>query len=71
MGDDPVAVDATCCRLMQLAPERIGYLQRAVYKKLGPISEAAIQQVGESIEKLAQPFATVPHCEQFSLAFSA
>ncbi len=28
-GDDPVAVDATCCRLMGLMPERIKYLAAA------------------------------------------
>jgi uncharacterized protein (DUF362 family) len=35
MGCDPVAVDATCCRLMQLHPERIGYLVLGSRKKLG------------------------------------
>ncbi|OLC89994.1 MAG: hypothetical protein AUH86_24265 [Acidobacteria bacterium 13_1_40CM_4_58_4] len=29
LGDDPVAVDATCCRLMGLVPERVKYLSRA------------------------------------------
>src|SRR6204780_3271096 len=29
LGDDPVAVDATCCRVMGLVPERIKYLSRA------------------------------------------
>ena len=28
-GDDPVAVDATCCRVMGLVPERIKYLASA------------------------------------------
>ena len=28
-GDDPVAVDATCCRIMQIDPYRIGYLRLA------------------------------------------
>ena len=27
MGTDPVAVDATCARIIGLAPEKIGYLQ--------------------------------------------
>jgi len=28
-GADPVAVDATCCRLMRIDPTRIGYLRLA------------------------------------------
>jgi uncharacterized protein (DUF362 family) len=61
MGCDPVAVDATCCRLMQLDAERVGYLVLAQRKKLGRLAAAHIQQLGESIEQRAQPFDTVPH----------
>jgi len=61
MGSDLVAVDATCCRLMQLDPERIGYLVLGNRKKLGQLAAAQIQQRGETIEARAQPFDTVPH----------
>jgi uncharacterized protein (DUF362 family) len=61
MGCDLLAVDATCCRLMQLNPERIGYLMLGQAKKLGLLAEPRIQQLGEMIATLAQPFATVPH----------
>jgi uncharacterized protein (DUF362 family) len=61
MGCDLVAVDATCCRLMQLDPERVGYLVLAHRKKLGLLAAAQIQQLGETIEERAQPFDTVPH----------
>ena len=61
MGSDLVAVDATCCRLMQLDPERIGYLVLGNRKKLGQLAAAQIQQRGEMIEGRAQPFDTVPH----------
>jgi uncharacterized protein (DUF362 family) len=61
MGCDLVAVDATCCRLMQLDPERIGYLVMAQRKKLGQLAAAQVQQLGETIEGRAQPFDTVPH----------
>jgi uncharacterized protein (DUF362 family) len=61
MGCDLVAVDATCCRLMQLDPERVGYLVMAHRKKLGQLPAARIQQLGETIEGRAQPFDTVPH----------
>ena len=61
MGDDLLAVDATCCRLMMLDPEKIGYLAIGAGKKLGLLKTAEIQQLGEKIEALAQPFETVPH----------
>ena len=28
-GSDPVAVDATCCRIMRIDPSQIGYLRLA------------------------------------------
>jgi uncharacterized protein (DUF362 family) len=60
MGSDLLAVDATCCRLMGLNPERIGYLLMSKQKKLGQLATSAIQQVGEKIETLATPFETLP-----------
>jgi uncharacterized protein (DUF362 family) len=59
MGIDPLAVDATCCRLMQLNPEKLGYLAGGHVKKLGLLGEAQIQQIGERIDTLAKPFETV------------
>jgi uncharacterized protein (DUF362 family) len=67
MGTDPVAVDATCCRLMQLNPERIGYLVLGRRKKLGIVDPGNIQQIGETIGSLAQPFETVPHLQPLYL----
>jgi uncharacterized protein (DUF362 family) len=64
MGTDLVAVDATCCRLMRLSAEKIGYLVLANRKRLGLLREEQIQQLGESIESLAQPFETVPHFKE-------
>ena len=61
MGTDLVAVDATCCRVMELDPERMGYLVLGNMKRLGRIKEAEIQQLGESIASVAKPFETVPH----------
>jgi uncharacterized protein (DUF362 family) len=68
MGHDLVAVDATCCRLMQLDPHKIGYLVLGQQKKLGRMLENEIPQLGESIASLAQPFATVPHLEKLRSA---
>ncbi|HVB97705.1 MAG TPA: DUF362 domain-containing protein [Candidatus Dormibacteraeota bacterium] len=61
MGDDPVAVDATATRLMGLAPERIGYLQKAGYV-LGNLRAEKIVQIGESLEETRTPFVVL---EQF------
>jgi uncharacterized protein (DUF362 family) len=61
IGCDLVAVDATCCRLMQLDPEKVGYLVMGARKKLGLLAEAQIQQVGETVASVAQPFETLEH----------
>jgi uncharacterized protein (DUF362 family) len=55
MGDDPVAVDATCARVMGLVPERIGYLERAGLL-LGHVKEEKIEQIGERIARVRTPF---------------
>ena len=71
MGHDLVAVDATCCRLMMLDPDKIGYLVLGQMKKLGRMKESEIAQLGESIASLAQPFETVPHLEELRVRKSA
>ncbi len=71
MGHDLVATDATCCRLMRLDPERIGYLVLGNMKRLGRLKADEIPQLGESIEPLAQPFETVPHLEPIRVRQSA
>jgi len=53
-------VDATCCRLMGLDPERVDYLRHS--GALGTVEEARIEQRGESIASLRQNFAVI---EQF------
>jgi uncharacterized protein (DUF362 family) len=68
MGNDPLAVDATCCRLMYLDPEKIASLVLGYQKKLGHLRDAEIQQLGERIDALAQPFETVPHFRELCIA---
>jgi uncharacterized protein (DUF362 family) len=58
-GDDPVAVDATACRIMALQPERIPYLARAG-TMLGHLDPTKIQQLAESVESVRTPFAVLP-----------
>ena len=65
-GASPVAVDATCCRIMGLDPARIGYLQLAAgVQNLG---EQLIPQQGERIESVAAPFAVLPELAGLRLA---
>ena len=58
-GDDPVAVDATTCRVMGLLPEKVGYLARAG-TMLGNVEVSKIQQLGASIDSVRTPFAVLP-----------
>ena len=55
IGDDPVAVDATCARLMGLVPERIKHIAQAA-TLLGHIDPAKIRQLGDDIAGLRSPF---------------
>jgi uncharacterized protein (DUF362 family) len=58
LGDDPVAVDATCCRVMGLRPEKVKYLN-AAGTLLGHVVAAKIQQLGEAIESVRTRFAVL------------
>jgi len=59
-GHDPVAVDATCCRIMHIDPYKIGYLRLAAGDADSHILEQNIRQTGENIADVATPFA-LPH----------
>jgi len=67
-GADPVAVDATCCRIMQIDPQRVGYLRLAAGQD--QMREKWIPQVGETIASVAAPFALLPELESFRLSGS-
>lgn len=62
-GNDPVAVDATCARIMGLVPERIDYLKRASLL-LGNMPEERIEQLGETIASTRNPFEMLPAFQQ-------
>jgi uncharacterized protein (DUF362 family) len=55
MGRNLAAVDATCCRIMGIDPYQVKYLERAD-NWLGPISEKAIEQRGETIAAVRTNF---------------
>lgn len=58
LGDDPIAVDATCARIMGVIPERIEHLAKAA-RMLGHIGEDHIQQIGESIPSVHTRFSLI------------
>lgn len=63
VGADLASVDATCCRLMGLVPERVGYLVQAAAVH-GPIHAGGIRVVGPPLESLVRPFrpaTSLPH----------
>ena len=62
LGDDPVAVDSTCARIMGLRPEKIPYIARAS-TLLGHIQPDQISQLGETIESTRTPFAVLENFE--------
>lgn len=55
VGTVPAAVDATVCRLMDLDPAQVPYLQLAA-NRLGPIDESLVSQRGEAWQPLMSPF---------------
>jgi uncharacterized protein (DUF362 family) len=57
-GDDPVAVDSTCARIMCLAPEKISHIAQAA-TLLGHIDTQKIRQLGESVASTRTPFAVL------------
>ncbi len=59
MGQDPVAVDATCARVMGLRPERINFLRMAG-EFLGNVEAGSIEQRGERLERFRTPFQVLP-----------
>lgn len=65
IGTNLAAVDATICRLMDLDPAQVPYLQLAG-GRLGPIDERLISQYGEKWQPLVSPFQILdkPHLQR-------
>jgi uncharacterized protein (DUF362 family) len=49
---DPVALDATACRMVGLAIEKVKYFEAAADRNLGNFEEEGIEVVGRSIEEV-------------------
>lgn len=58
LGDDPVAVDATGCRVMGILPEKVKHLAQAG-TFLGHLNSEKIQQLGDSIAQVRTHFAVL------------
>jgi uncharacterized protein (DUF362 family) len=67
-GNDPVAVDATCCRVMQIDPFRIGYLRLASGRPDAHLMERNIRQLGEAVSSVSTPFELPPDFRNLRLA---
>lgn len=66
MGGDLPAVDATCCRIMGINPDRIEYLRMSA--GLGCSAEGHIEQRGEGIAAVRTDFALPPKFDSLRLS---
>lgn len=66
MGNDLPAVDATCCRIMGIDPEKLPYLQLAA--SLGQTEVNRIDQRGEQIASVRQDFQLIEQFRDAKLA---
>jgi len=65
MGADLAAVDATCCRIMGIDPEKIEYLR--LVSDQGHVAEPWIEQRGETIPQVRSPFELIPQFQHLRL----
>jgi len=66
MGRDLVAVDATCCRIMGIDPEKVDYLRLAA--DLGHVHPGRIEQRGETVAQVRTNFALIDAYKNLRLA---
>ena len=57
---DPVANDATCCRIMKIDPTTVEYITMAYKQGIGKMRLNEIEVKGRKIEDVARPFAQCP-----------
>ena len=66
-GQNTLAVDATCARIMDVDPWQVPHLRYLHHADVGPLAESDIEVVGESIAAVQRPF-ILPHSNQASHA---
>ncbi len=65
MGRDLVAVDATCCRIMGIDPEKLTYMRQAA--DLGHVHAERIEQRGETVASVRTNFALIDEYKNLRL----
>ncbi len=58
-GTNPPSVDATCCRVMGIAPTKVKYLSL--------VGQSPVQQIGETIASVQTTFKLLPELSQYRL----
>lgn len=66
MGSDLVAVDATCCRIMGIDPQKVDYLRMAA--DMGHVHPERIEQRGETVASVQSNFALIEEFQHLRLA---
>jgi uncharacterized protein (DUF362 family) len=68
-GAHPPSVDATCCRIMEIDPEKIGYL-KLIQRRSGRDATSA-EQIGELIDSVRTRFALIADLDHLRLQVAA
>ncbi len=68
-GTHPPSVDATCCRIMQIDPAKIRYLQLAAERS--GWKHSIVRQIGEPIAEVTRRFKLLPELEHLRLRTDA
>jgi uncharacterized protein (DUF362 family) len=66
MGHDLIAVDATCCRIMGIDPEKVEYLRMAA--DMGHVRAHRIEQRGETVASVQTRFELIDRFQHLRLA---
>jgi len=66
MGEDLVAVDATCCRVMGIDPEKVEYLRMAA--EMGHVRASRIEQRGEVVDSVCTPYELIAKYQHLRMA---
>lgn len=64
-GPHPPSVDATCCRIMQIDPDKVRYLKLVAAHSKWRLG--GIKQLGEEVDSVSRRFALLPDLEHFRL----
>jgi len=66
MGANLPALDATCCRIMGIDPDKLEYLRLA--REIGHVDEDRIEQRGEAVRTVRNPFRLIEEFDHVRLA---